>query len=132
MKTIEIIYVFIIIILVVIKEGYQVQWGLSTDKKTLSGIWHFLGGLTRAFIPLILIPVFFPDYKLITVLLLCYCNLAYTLYDGWIAIRLGENFWYEGATAKFDKIFSQKVQTIFKIILFALTIGMIIFYLLLK
>ena len=132
MKIGIIIYVLVLILLVVFKEGCNVAWGETNDpdkRKKLSRIWHFLGGLQRAFIPLVLIPVLWPDWRLIAVLLLWYCNFAYTLYDGWIAIRLGESFWYEGKTAETDKIFNQKVQTIFKIILLGSAIGATIIYL---
>lgn len=131
MRIVDIIYTFVMILLITSKEGYQVAWGETTDpdkRKSLSKIWHFLGFLTRATILVVLVIQYWANYKLITLLLLIYLNFAYTLYDGWIALRLGESFWYEGKTAETDKIFSQKVQTIFKIILLVLTICYTVYY----
>lgn len=125
---VTIFILFIIILIMSLREGVVLKWTLNGHPAKLSSIWHSLGMTLRALIVLFAIYQLFPNWQDMILAGLLGLNWTWTIYDLCINWINEWKLWYTGKTSDIEVKLKSKIIWILKAILFVITIIYIIIY----
>ena len=124
----SIILLFIVLLIIAIREGFIIKWALNNHPTKLSKIWHSLGMILRASIVGVILFYVYPDWKQMILVGLFGLNWAWTVYDASINIINGWPIWYVGKTSQIENIFQWRILWILKALTFLVTVIYVILY----
>ena len=127
----SIIFLFTILLIIAIREGFIIKWALNNHPTKLSKIWHSLGMILRASIVGVILFYVYPDWKQMILVGLFGLNWAWTIYDASINIINGWPIWYVGKSSQIENIFNgrkERVLWVLKAIAFLVTIVYVVLY----
>lgn len=128
MKHIPELFLFFLMLLIAVREGYVLRWALNGRPEKESKIWHSLGSVMRA-IPLVMVIYYaYPDWRMIVFVTLLWANWAWTVYDAAINLINGWPIYYQGKSSATEKIFKKQLIWTGKALLFIGTILFTVFY----
>ena len=125
---IYILFIFILLVIIGIREGYMIRWALNGHPVKDSNIWHKLGGVLRIIPALIIAYAIWPDWKGIILAGLLWANWAWTLYDVCINIINHWPMYYQGQSSLSEKVLKKRLIWIGKGLLFSGTIVYVLYY----
>jgi len=118
MKLFAIIFGFALLLHLTIMMSLMVKWGVGAgDRDKLSKAWHGYSVVFRVSTLVLWAVMLWPDYTTILLLLPLYLVFAWVIWDGTIAVGLGQSWWYVGKTSTWDKWWNEKTSKIVKIII---------------
>ena len=124
----SIIFLFAILLIIAIREGFILKWALNNRSAKLSKIWHSLGMMLRVSVVGIILFYTYPDWRQMILVGLFGLNWAWTIYDASINIINGWPIWYVGKTSQIENIFQWRILWILKALTFLVTVIYVILY----
>ena len=124
----SIILLFIVLLIIAIREGFIIKWALNNHPTKLSKIWHSLGMMLRVSVVGIILFYTYPDWRQMILVGLFGLNWAWTIYDASINIINGWPIWYVGKTSQIENIFQWRILWILKALTFLVTVIYVILY----
>ena len=124
----SIIFLFAILLIIAIREGFILKWALNNRPVKLSKVWHSLGMVLRASIVGVILFYTYPDWKQMILIGLFGLNWAWTIYDASINVINGWPIWYVGKTSQIENIFQWRILWILKALTFLVTVIYVILY----
>ena len=124
----SIIFLFIVLLIIAIREGLILKWVLNNRSAKLSKIWHSLGMMLRVSVVGIILFYTYPDWRQMILVGLFGLNWAWTIYDASINIINGWPIWYVGKTSQIENIFQWRILWILKVLTFLVTVIYAILY----
>ena len=124
----SIIFLFIVLLIIAIREGLILKWVLNNRSAKLSKIWHSLGMMLRVSVVGIILFYTYPDWRQMILVGLFGLNWAWTIYDASINIINGWPIWYVGKTSQKENIFQWRILWILKALTFLVTVIYVILY----
>lgn len=123
-----ILFLFILMIVISLREGFVIRWALNGHREKDSDIWHALGGVMRVIPALVLVYAIWPDWMTIILIVLLWSNWAWTVYDAAINLINGWPIYYQGKSSYTEKIIIKQLIWMGKAVLLLVTVAYSLFY----